>query len=123
MTVNQDGPGLARRMQRLLDLPLDLGRGEKEREERLDDLSLLLHRQNVPRGLARRMVLATMSYGSDPAGALPRAPDRPGQGRTWFDLYSTLTRESRGLDMTVMEAVEQAAFQILLGKVRDKRTN
>ena len=122
LTVHQDGEGLARRMQKLAELPLDLGVGEKQREERLDDLSLLLHRQNVPRGLARRIVLATMSYGSDPAGQLPRAPGGARTGRTWFDLYGTLTRESRGLDMTVMEAVEQAAFQILLGKVRDKRT-
>jgi hypothetical protein len=121
LTVNQDGKLLADRMQKLLELPLDLGQGEKEREERLDDLSLLLHRQNVPRGLARRMVLATVSYGSEPSRQLPRAPDRPRHGRTWFDLYNTLTRESRGLDMTVMEAVEQAAFQILLGRVRDKR--
>ena len=123
LTVNQDGPLLLRRMQRLMELPLELGQEEKQREERLDDLSLLLHRQNIPRGLARRIVLATMSYGSEPASQLPRAPDRSGRGRTWFDLYSTLTRESRGLDMTVMEAVEQAAFQILLGKVRDKRTS
>ena len=120
LAVVQDGPLLARRMQVLLDMPLSLGEGEKKREERLDDLSLLLHRQNIPRGLARRIILATMSYGSEPSGPLPRAPARPRPGRTWFDLYSTLTRESRGLDMTVMEAVEQAAFQILLGRVRDK---
>jgi hypothetical protein len=120
LAVNQDGQLLARRMQVLLDMPLSLGEGEKKREERLDDLSLLLHRQNIPRGLARRIILATMSYGSEPSGPLPRAPARPRPGRTWFDLYSTLTRESRGLDMTVMEAVEQAAFQILLGRVRDK---
>jgi len=121
MAVHQDGPGLARRMQRLMASSLDIGRGEQQREERLDDLSLLIHRQNVPRGLARRIILATISYGSDPPGPLPRAPDRLRRDRTWFDLYSTLTRESRGLDMTVMEAVEQAAFQILLGRVRDKR--
>jgi hypothetical protein len=120
LAVNQDAKLLARRMQALLDLTLDLGIGEKQREERLDDLSLLLHRQNIPRGLARRIVLAAMSYGSEPPGQLPRAPARPRTGRTWFDLYSTLTRESRGLDMTVMEAVEQAAFQILLGRVREK---
>jgi hypothetical protein len=121
LAVHQDGRMLARRMNSLMFLPLDLGEGEKQREERLDDLSLLLHRQNIPRGLARRIILATMSYGSEPAEQLPRAPARSRPGRTWFDLYNTLTRESRGLDMTVMEAVEQAAFQILLGRVRDKR--
>jgi hypothetical protein len=121
LAVVQDGPTLARRMQALLGSPLDLGEGETQREERLDDLSLLLHRQNIPRGLARRIVLATMSYGSETPGSLPRAPIRPRPGRTWFDLYSTLTRESRGLDMTVMEAVEQAAFQILLGRIREKK--
>jgi hypothetical protein len=123
LTVHQDGQLLSRRMQMLMALPLELGHGEKQREERLDDLSLLLHRQNVPRGLARRIVLATISYGSDPSKQLPREPERSRRGRSWFDLYSTLTRESRGLDMTVMEAVEQAAFQILLGRVRDKGTN
>jgi hypothetical protein len=123
VTTNQDGPLLARRMQRLREMPLDLGQGEQQREERLDDLSLLLHRQNVPRSVARRIILATMSYGSDLPRQLPRAPDRLRQGRTWFDLYSTLTRESRGLDMTVMEAIEQAAFQILLGRITDKRMN
>jgi hypothetical protein len=121
LAVVQDGAALARRVQALLGAPLDLGTGETQREERLDDMSLLLHRQNIPRGLARRIVLATMSYGSDPPGQLPRAPARPRPGRTWFDLYSTLTRESRGLDMTVMEAVEQAAFQILLGRIREKK--
>ena len=122
LNVDQDGSVLARRMKRLLELPLELGQGEQQQDERLDDLSLLLHRQNIPRGLARRIVLATMSYGSEPSRQLPRAPERSRNGRTWFDLYSTLTRESRGLDMTVMEAVEQTAFQILLGRVRDKRT-
>jgi hypothetical protein len=123
MAVHQDGKLLAQRVRQLMALPLELGHDEEQREERLDDLSLLLHRQNIPRGLARRIILATISYGSDPSGPLPRAPERLRRGRTWFDLYSTLTRESRGLDMTVMEAVEQAAFQILLGRVRDKGIN
>ena len=54
LAINQDGPLLARRMQALLGLPLSLGSEERQREERLDDLSLLLHRQNIPRGLAIR---------------------------------------------------------------------
>jgi hypothetical protein len=113
----QDGPTLARRMQALADSPLDLGVDEKVREERVEDLSLLLHRQDVPRGLARRIVLSTAHYGGDPWGSSPTTPRRSGEGRTWFDLYCALTRESRsGLDITVMETVEQAAYTLLTSK-------
>jgi hypothetical protein len=120
--LRQDGDALARRMQKLAETPLDLGVGEAAREERVDDLSLLLHRQDIPRGLARRIVLSTVHYGSDIGGALRARPGRqPGGGRTWFDLYNTLTRESRSQNISVMETVEQAAYGILTGKIREKR--
>lgn len=122
LALRQDGDVLAGRMRRLVESPLDLGVGEAAREERVDDLSLLLHRQDIPRGLSRRIVLSTIHYGSDVGGALQARPGRqPGGGRTWFDLYNTLTRESRGLDIAVMETVEQAAYGILTGKIREKR--
>jgi hypothetical protein len=119
LAVPQDGAALRRRVEALRAAGLGLGGTEPERDAQLDYLSLVLHRQNIPRTLARRIVVSAMNYGSsDPAGR-PRILARDVlDRRTAYDLYTALTREARELPLSVRETAEQAAYGLLTGKIK-----
>jgi len=118
MAADQDADELKRRMLGLRNVPLKLGGPEAEHEHQVDYLSLFLHRFDIPKALARRIVLATIQSGSEPLMTY-RTPDRRTMAaRTAFDLYSVIAREARGFAMPIRETAEQAAYSLLMGKVK-----
>jgi hypothetical protein len=119
LSIPQDVATVRARVMGLHDVPLDLGGPEAEREAQLDYLALVLHRQGIPKTLARRIAISALHYGSYESGDRPRRLDAGVIGRRdAYDLYTALTREAQHLPLSVRETAEQAAYGLLYGKVK-----
>lgn len=119
LSIPQDAASLRKRVEAMRAANLGLGGADQERDAQLEYLSLTLHRQDIPKTLAGRIAVSAMNYGSYDQVGRPKMLTREVlDRRTVYDLYTALTREARELPLAVRETVEQAAYGILIGKVK-----
>jgi hypothetical protein len=119
LSIPQDAKTLRERVEAIREAGLGLGGTEQERDDRLEYIALMLHRQDIPKSLAGRIAVSAMNYGSYDVVGKPRMLTREVLGRrTVYDLYTALTREAKELPLSVRESVEQAAYGLLNGKIK-----
>jgi hypothetical protein len=99
-----------------LGLGFDL---DADRQARVRELADRLAVRGVPKRSALQAVTAAMYCGDSGHGvSMPMLLSRTAlEGRTAFDLYCALTAQAAALYATSREAVEQAAYNLLQGRI------
>ena len=101
-------------------LGFDVARESKSRRQRVRQLAHSLSHAGVPKALALEVVSEALSNGrhaGDPDVQQTFQMERLYASRRLFDLFVPLMRTARQLDFGRREKVEQAAFELLIGKV------
>lgn len=119
LSAPQDATTLRKQVDLIRASPLNLGGTDQERDAQLEYLATTLHRQGVAKNVAGRIAVSAMQYGSYDKVGTPKMLTREAlEKRTVYDFYSALTREARELPLAAREAVEQAAYGLLNGKIK-----
>lgn len=113
-----DAAWLRRRLAYLKGRPLpldDAGSNHDDRRKAIRALASRLHAHGIPIGIAERAVATAMAAGT---GDMPTYGARPAPDQ--LALFGALTAAGRGLHATAQEAVEQAAYGLLAGRIKLK---
>jgi hypothetical protein len=117
LSMPQDPNYLRQQIDQLATTPLRVGGPEREHAARIDELTLRLHQQDIPKSVARRIVVAAMTYDGHRRRPVRELITDAIARRTAYDLYSAMTGEAQELPLAVREPVEQAAYGLLTGKI------